>query len=155
MSFSPVKSPRRTVSSGEVPARALPSHERPHPSECMPSQPLRLGFPVKVLGQPDLKPHAARRWQSEPHLRFSIGYLREILKYLKTHNITMYRMSSDVAPYATHPDMPQFHNMVRESARLLQSFGNDAKEQGLRLSFHPSQYVIMNSPNADLVRKSV
>ena len=155
MTISPVKSPRRTVSSGEVPARALPSHERPHPSECMPSQPLRLGFPVKVLGQPDLKSHDARRWQSEPHLRFSIGYLREILKYLKKHNITMYRMSSDLAPYATHPDMPQFHNMVRESARLLQSFGNDAKEQGLRLSFHPSQYVIMNSPNADLVRKSV
>ena len=29
----------------------------------------------------------------------------------------MYRLSSDLAPYATHPDMPQFHGMVRESAR--------------------------------------
>src|SRR3569832_206542 len=93
-SFSPVKSPRRTDSSGEVPARALPSHERPHRSECLRSQPVRLGFPVLVLGQPDLKSLDARRWQSEPHLRFSIGYLREILKYLKKHNITMYRMSS-------------------------------------------------------------
>lgn len=119
------------------------------------SSPLRLGFPVKVLGQPELKSHDSRRWQSEPHLRFSIGYLREILKYLAKHKITMYRMSSDLAPYATHPDMPQFHGMVKDSARLLRSFGEDARKQGLRMSFHPSQFIVINSPDADLVRKSV
>jgi UV DNA damage endonuclease len=28
----------------------------------------------------------------------------------------MYRMSSDLAPYVTHPDMPQFHGMIEECA---------------------------------------
>ena len=52
-----------------------------------------------------------------PHLRVSLGYLCEIFGYLRKHGIHMYRMSSDLAPYATHPTMPQFHNMVRESRR--------------------------------------
>ena len=34
--------------------------------------PLRLGFAVKVLGQPDLKSNDTRRWQSNPHLRVSL-----------------------------------------------------------------------------------
>jgi UV DNA damage repair endonuclease len=39
----------------------------------------------------------------------------------------MYRMSSDLAPYATHPDMPQFHGMVAESDAELRAIGAKAK----------------------------
>ncbi len=67
----------------------------------------------------------------------------------------MYRMSSDIAPYATHPDMPQFHAMVAESAAELRALGAKAKALGIRLSFHPSQFVVLNSPDPELVRKSV
>ena len=38
----------------------------------------RLGFALKVLGQPGLKSHDSRRWQNEPHLSVSLAYLREI-----------------------------------------------------------------------------
>jgi UV DNA damage endonuclease len=116
---------------------------------------MRLGFPVKVLGQPGLKTHDSRRWKNNPHLRFSLGYLRDVLKYLAKHRINMYRMCSDLAPYATHPDMPQFHTMVRDSRSLLSDFGALARSQDLRLSFHPSQYIILNSPDEKLVRKSI
>ncbi|MDI7277007.1 MAG: UV DNA damage repair endonuclease UvsE, partial [Anaerolineae bacterium] len=68
---------------------------------------MRLGFAVKVLGRPDLKSHDTRRWQSSPHLAVSLQYLREILLYLRGARIRMYRMSSDLAPYLTHPDLPQ------------------------------------------------
>jgi UV DNA damage endonuclease len=67
----------------------------------------------------------------------------------------MYRMSSDLAPYATHPDMPQFHNQIVESARDLQDLGRKTKQLGLRLSFHPSQFIILNSPDPELTRKSI
>lgn len=121
----------------------------------LPTQPLKFGFAVKVLGQPDLKSNDARRWQNEPHLRVSLGYLRAIFAYLKKHNITMYRMSSDIAPYVTHPDMPQFHNQIKECALELRELGQIARDQGLRLSFHPSQFVILNSPDRALVDKSI
>src|SRR5687768_942572 len=111
------------------------------------TQALRFGFAVKVLGQPDLKSNDARRWQNEPHLRVSLGYLRDIFAYLDQHKITMYRMSSDIAPYVTHPDMPQFHGQIKECSLELRELGQLARAQGLRLSFHPSQFVILNSPD--------
>ncbi len=116
--------------------------------------PLKLGFPVKVTARPDLKSNDTRRWQSSPHLRTSLEYLDTILDHLDRHDIRMYRMSSDLAPYATHPDMPQFHGMVAESATELAAIGAKARRLGIRLSFHPSQYVVLNSPDAELVRKS-
>ena len=115
---------------------------------------MRLGFAVKVVGTP-LKSNDARRWQTNPHLRVSLGYLIEIFEYLRKHRIHMYRMSSDLAPYATHPDLPQFHSMVRDCAADLAHVGRLARAQDLRLSFHPSQYIVLNSGDAELTRKSV
>ena len=120
-----------------------------------PKRPLRLGFPVKVMGNPELKSNDTRRWQKNPHLKTSLGYLDAILDYLAKHKIDMYRMSSDLAPYATHPDMPQFHGMVAESDAELRAIGAKAKALDIRLSFHPSQFVLLNSPDPALTRKSV
>ena len=115
----------------------------------------RLGFPVKVMARDDLKSNDARRASNDPHLKVSLGYIDAILDHLARHAIGMYRMSSDLAPYATHPDMPQFHAMVRDSASDLAAVGEKAKRLDIRLSFHPSQFVVLNSPDPALVRKSV
>jgi UV DNA damage endonuclease len=119
------------------------------------SRPLRLGFPVKVMGDPDIKSNDTRRWQQKPHLKVSLEYMDRALDYLDRHNVRMYRLSSDLAPYATHPDMPQFHTMVRDSDAELRALGAKAKNLDIRLSFHPSQFVVLNSPDAALVEKSV
>ena len=122
---------------------------------AVPGRPARLGFAVKVMARPDLPSHDARRWQSGPHLKVSLEYLDAVLDHLAAHRIGMYRMSSDLAPYATHPDMPQFHAMVAESGAELRTVGRKARELGLRLSFHPSQFILLNSPDPDLTAKSV
>ena len=119
------------------------------------ARPLRLGFPVKVMGQPGLKSGDTRRWQQGPHLKTSLEYVDKILDYMAKVGLDMYRLSSDLAPYATHPDMPQFHNMVAESDAELAAFGAKARALDIRLSFHPSQYVLLNSPNPELTRKSI
>ena len=119
------------------------------------SAPLRLGVPVKLMGAPDIKSNDTRRWQQSPHLKVSLEYMDKALDYLDRHDIRMYRLSSDLAPYATHPDMPQFHSMVRDSDAELRAFGAKAKSLGIRLSFHPSQFVVLNSPDPALVDKSI
>src|SRR3954467_6076988 len=116
---------------------------------------LRLGFPVSVLGEPGLKSNDTRRWQSNPHLRTSLEYLEHIFDYLEANEISMYRMSSDLAPYATHPDLPQFHKQVTESRKELKAIGRRARDLKLRLSFHPSQFIVLNSPDAALRNKSI
>lgn len=108
---------------------------------------MRLGFAVKVLGREGLKSNDSRRWQNSPHLKVSIEYLHQIFDYLVDTRISMYRISSDIAPYLTHPDMPQFHRQIEEAAPELEALGKRARQMNLRLSFHPSQYILLNSPS--------
>jgi UV DNA damage endonuclease len=116
---------------------------------------MRLGFAVKVLGREGLKSNDARRWQNAPHLRISIEYAHAIFDYLADAKISMYRLSSDFAPYYTHPDLPQFHNQIQECKTELQTLGKRAGEMNLRLSFHPSQYILLNSPNPKITQTAI
>ncbi len=110
----------------------------------------RLGFAVKVLGDGGLASHDARRHGSEPHLRVSLQRLAAIFDYLERHDIRMYRMASGLVPYGSHPDMPQFHGQVEECAEELAALGARARELGLRLSFHPGQYAVLNSERPEV-----
>jgi len=139
VAHEPPKQPAREPSSGAWP---------------LASRVARLGFAVKVLGNGGMKDHDARRWQSGPHLRISLGYLDAIFDYLAETRIRMYRISSDVAPYITHPDMPQFHRQIEECADELAALGAKAHHLDLRLSMHPSQYIVLNSPDERVARSA-
>jgi UV DNA damage endonuclease len=106
---------------------------------------VKLGFAVKVLGGGGLPSHDTRRWQSQPHLRVSLERLAAIFDYLESAGIDMYRMTASLAPYATHPDMPQFRRQAEDCAGELAALGARANAAGLRLSTHPGQYVVLNS----------
>jgi UV DNA damage endonuclease len=116
---------------------------------------MRLGFAVQVLGQPGLKSSDTRRWQNNPHLSVSLAYLRDVFVYLQREHVRMYRMSSDLAPYLTHPAMPQFHNQIDECADELAALGQLAREAGIRLSFHPGAYATLNSPDSGIALKAI
>lgn len=126
---------------------------------------MRFGFAVKVLGASGnistltegdgLPSNDARRWQSGPHVRTSIEYVREIFHYLHKKDIHMYRMSSDFVPYLTHPDMPQFHNQIEEAADELADLGALARDYDIRLSLHPSQYILLNAQDEAIAQKSI
>jgi len=115
---------------------------------------IRLGFPVQVLGVTGLKSHDTRRWKKGPHLSVSLAYLRDILGYLQQQKIHFYRFSSALAPYATHPDFPQFHHQIEECQRELAALGETAQANDVRLSVHPGQYVVLNAPQRELVERA-
>ena len=119
-----------------------------------PNRLIELGIAVKVIGVDGLKSHDSRRHKNDPHLKVSLDYLDAILDYLDSIDVRFYRMSSDLAPYATHPDMPRFHNMVAESDTELAAIGQKARALGIRLTFHPSQYILINTPDEDVLQKS-
>jgi UV DNA damage endonuclease len=116
---------------------------------------MRLGFAVKVLGDGGLPSHDTRRWQTGPHLSVSIERLHAVFDYLERTDIRMYRMTSDLVPYATHPDLPQFHDQVDECQGELAMLGARARELGLRLSFHPGQYCVLNSERPEVVDAAI
>ncbi len=115
---------------------------------------MRLGFAVKPLGRPELKSHDTRRWQNQPHLSVSLAYLRDIIGYLAAAGISMYRMSPDLAPYVTHPELPQFHGQIEACAAELAEVGRLAKAADIRLSFHPGQHVVLNAADPTLAGRS-
>jgi UV DNA damage endonuclease len=117
--------------------------------------PRRLGFAVKVAGREGLKSNDARRWQSNPHLTVSMENLRAILDYLDGIDVRMYRISSDFVPYCTHPDLPQFHGQIGECRDGLAELGRSARERGIRLSLHPSQYVLLSALDEKINAKGI
>lgn len=103
---------------------------QPSPTRCHPegvqkgaATSHRLGFAVKVLGDGGLPSHDTRRWSSGPHLRHSLERLRAILDHLERHDIRMYRLPTALAPYASHPELTQFHGQVEQCAEELAEGG--------------------------------
>jgi UV DNA damage endonuclease len=64
--------------------------------------------------------------------------------------VRMYRMASALAPYATHPDLQGFDRQVEACTARLARLGRTARELDVRLSFHPGQYVVLNSERPDV-----
>src|SRR3954470_1332177 len=116
---------------------------------------MRLGFAVKVLGAGGLPSHDTRRWQSGPHLSVSLDRLEAVLGYLEDNAIGFYRMATALAPYASHPNLPQFRDQPRECAERLARAGARAKTAGTRLSPHPGQYTVLNSTDARVAALAV
>ncbi len=115
---------------------------------------IRLGCAIRVLGKPGLKPYDTRHWQSNPHLSVSLAYLLDIILYLQKVHIHVYRMSPDLAPYITHPDLPEFHHQIDEALPELEHVGALARSHAMRLTFHAPAHVVLSSENDALVDQS-
>ena len=117
----------------------------------------RLGFAVKVLGHGGLRTHDTRRWRSRPHLSTSIELLEPVLDYLDAVDIRVYRLSSAFVPYGTHPDLPDFdyRRQIDACAVSLETLGRRVRALGLRLSTHPGQYTVLNTPREDVAAKAL
>jgi UV DNA damage endonuclease len=115
--------------------------------------PYRLGFAVKVLGgDVPLKEADRRRWQSGPHLRHSLEMLDAVWDHLERIGVRMYRMSSNVIPYGSHPDLREFdyRRQIDACTDALATLGSRARALGLRLSMHPGQYTVINGTDEAL-----
>ena len=82
--------------------------------------------------------------------------LRAAVLHCHAIGIGAFRINSQVAPLATHP-VTGYH-LADLGDTVLDSFraaGALARELDVRLSFHPDQFVVLNSERDDVVRASV
>lgn len=115
---------------------------------------MRLGFACTVMGL-DVRAHDTRKWQNNPHLCVSLDNVSQILMYAHSLGIRMYRLSSNIAPYYTDINRPQFGNQLEEARGDLEAIGALARSLDIRLSMHPGQYTVLNSPNSTTYDASV
>lgn len=90
--------------------------------------------------------------------RANADALYAALTYCAGAGIGAFRINSQILPVKTHPeagyaiaDLPGAEAIV---ARFREC-GAFAREQGLRLSFHPDQFVVLNSPNPQTLAHSL
>jgi UV DNA damage endonuclease len=61
-------------------------------------------------------------------------------------------MATSLAPYASHPDLPQFRDAPARCAERLAAVGERARALGIRLTSHPGQYTVLNSEDPEVRR---
>jgi UV DNA damage endonuclease len=80
--------------------------------------------------------------------------LIKVIRWNNENGIKMYRMSSDIFPWASeyeYTDLPDF-----EAIRIaLKQAGDEAKAGGQRLTFHPSPYGVLASLRDDVVTNAI
>ncbi|GAA5998629.1 uncharacterized protein JCM10292_007113 [Rhodotorula paludigena] len=83
--------------------------------------------------------------------RQNIKDLKTIIEWNAAHDIFFMRMSSDIAPFASHPDLQYSLDYVSEE---LKEAGDTANRLGVRITSHPGQYCQIASPRQVVVENA-
>jgi UV DNA damage endonuclease len=117
----------------------------------------RLGFVASVLAESVSTSRTCRlRNASETRIREliveNLEALGRVVSFLEAQRILLYRISSNLIPFASHPV-----NTVRwweDYADTLAALGARMRKVGIRVSTHPGQYTVLNSPHPAIVRSA-
>ena len=84
----------------------------------------------------------------------NVADLEKIIDWNEQNGIKMYRMSSDMMPWATEYDFTQLKDW-NEIAIILKRCGDKATQYGQRLSFHPGPFNVLVSPKEAVVQNTI
>jgi UV DNA damage endonuclease len=84
--------------------------------------------------------------------------LLSALTFCGRHGIGCFRVNSQILPLKTHPQLGYDVAKLPEGDAIMARFqacGAFARKHGMRLSFHPDQFVLLNSPRREVVESSL
>ena len=84
----------------------------------------------------------------------NVADLEKIIDWNEQNGIKMYRMSSDMMPWATEYQFEQLKDW-NEIAIILKRCGEKATKYGQRLSFHPGPFNVLVSPKEAVVQNTI
>lgn len=107
---------------------------------------------MKRLSRDDaIKRISALCLENAASLKLAVGYCAQ-------KAIAGFRINSQILPLRTHPDVGYTVDQLPDAELIKKAFcavGKLAAKQHVRLSFHPDQFVVLNSPHADVTRRSI
>ncbi len=119
---------------------------------------MRIGYPcinqsLECRSSRTFRLKSYSRELMEKTVRGNLSCLQEILQYNLANGILYFRISSDLIPFASHPvcDYP-WQEVFREEFRAL---GRFIKKHGMRVTMHPDQFILINSPREKVFANSV
>ncbi len=90
--------------------------------------------------------------------RQNAASLAAALHYCAENGIGCFRVNSRILPLSTHPQLGYRLEELPGGEEIVASFracARSAAEHRLRLSFHPDQFVVLNSPRKEVVEASI
>ena len=89
--------------------------------------------------------------------RIALKNLQNTLRMLKHNaasNIHFYRLSSRLIPLANHEELGDW-NYMKPLKGALRDIGDFAKEQQIRIDFHPDHFVLINSMEKHILKNAI
>jgi UV DNA damage endonuclease len=116
-----------------------------------------LGFVASVLSE-DLTTSRTCRLSNATPARLrelaqeNLAALDKVLTFLEREQVHLYRISSNLIPFASHSvNKTKWWDEFGADFRHL---GSRVKRQAVRVSLHPGQFTVLNSPNLAIVKAS-
>lgn len=119
---------------------------------------MRIGYACLAIGVANTKQRTclqknASEEKLDELIQYNLGALENLIDYNITNGIKLFRISSDLIPFASSPVNTIIWWKRFESE--LQTIGKKIKDSGMRVSMHPGQYTVLNSPLEDVVRRAI
>ncbi len=119
---------------------------------------MRIGYACQTVGVPDTAQKTCiLKNCSEDKLTALISHnlnsLENIIEYNYKNGIKLFRISSEIIPFGSSPA-----NTLRWSdifSSRLSEIGEKIRKYKIRVSTHPGQYSVLNSPDPDVVRRAI
>ncbi len=85
-------------------------------------------------------------------VRWNLDCLERILEFNRGNGLLFFRVTSDLVPFASHPvcAFPWFDEFAPRFAAL----GKFIRRSGMRISMHPDQFTLINSPGEGIFARS-
>lgn len=119
---------------------------------------MKIGYACKTVGvlDTDMKSCILKNASSEKITeitKHNLKVLNNIIDYNIISNIKLFRISSDLVPFGSS----EINNVKwwEIFSDELKCIGSKIKASNMRVSVHPGQYTVINSPTDDIVKRSV
>ena len=119
---------------------------------------MSIGYACLTIGVPDanLKSCTAKSLTEEKLLEiisYNLKSLKNIIEYNIKNNIKLFRISSDLIPFgSSHLNQLSWWNIFSQE---FGEIGRKIMDNDIRVSMHPGQYTVLNSPNDDVVKRAI
>ena len=119
---------------------------------------MSIGYACLNIGTPDTNIRSVIQRNATPVkltevTTHNLAALEKMIDYNRKNNIKLFRISSDLIPFGSSPvnALPWWDI----HAEAFQHIGAKIRKSGMRVSFHPGQYTVLNSPDEDVVARAI
>ena len=119
---------------------------------------MSIGYACLNIGTPNTKIRSIMQRNATPEkltevTAHNLEALEKMVDYNIANGIRLYRISSDLIPFGSSPgNALPWWDIHAEAFRHI---GAKIRKSGIRVSFHPGQYTVLNSPDEDVVARAI